>query len=244
MQGDILPQNMCSACMSELIQTYIFQQKCQQTDTFLRSIICSDELKLLKDEHIINTQATSNIVPEFTVNCSNSESNKLIDPQPCEQVFQNNTESQVLIIDKEKSDNVVNELDVAKKTSEKLIKIIKKSRQVTKAKEPPYTIINKKLKSNDERKQHRKEAKHTEARNHACTVCLKMFTSTKLRQHMRTHTKEKPYRCKVCFQGFSMSGNLKRHMMTHTGERPHHCEVCGKGLYKITSIIYINLAMI
>lgn len=76
---------------------------------------------------------------------------------------------------------------------------------------------------------HRKEAKHSEARNHACEVCSKTFTSSKLRQHMRAHTKEKPYQCKVCFQGFSMSGNLKRHMMTHTGERPHVCEVCGKG---------------
>lgn len=81
----------------------------------------------------------------------------------------------------------------------------------------------------DELREHRKQMKHPEVRNHACTVCGKMFTSSKLRQHMRAHTKEKPYRCSVCEQGFSMSGNLKRHMMTHTGERPHVCEFCGKG---------------
>lgn len=78
-------------------------------------------------------------------------------------------------------------------------------------------------------RKHRKTAKHPEVRNHACSICSKMFTSSKLRQHMRAHTKEKPYVCSVCSQAFSMSGNLKRHMMTHTGERPHVCEFCGKG---------------
>lgn len=88
---------------------------------------------------------------------------------------------------------------------------------------------SKEFATRDELREHRKQVKHPEVRNHACTVCGKMFTSSKLRQHMRAHTKEKPYKCSVCEQGFSMSGNLKRHMMTHTGERPHVCEFCGKG---------------
>lgn len=96
---------------------------------------------------------------------------------------------------------------------------------------PPYDckICTETFETKDELRSHRKMSKHTEARNHACSICSKTFTSSKLRQHMRAHTKEKPYQCKICSQGFSMSGNLKRHMMTHTGERPHVCEVCGKG---------------
>lgn len=95
----------------------------------------------------------------------------------------------------------------------------------------------------EELKEHRKTVRHPEVRNHACEICLKMFTSSKLKQHMRAHTKERPYVCKVCSQAFSMSGNLKRHMMTHTGERPHVCEVCGKGLYKIR-VLYGNYILV
>lgn len=65
-----------------------------------------------------------------------------------------------------------------------------------------------------------------------CTVCSKVICSSKLKQHMRSHTKEKPYTCNICSQRFSVGGNLKRHMMTHTGERPHVCDICGKGKLK------------
>lgn len=80
--------------------------------------------------------------------------------------------------------------------------------------------------------EHRKMAKHPEIRKHQCKVCGNMFTSSKLKAHMRAHTKEKPYKCNLCLQAFSMHGNLRRHMMIHTGERPHVCEVCGKGIAK------------
>ncbi|KAF5307683.1 hypothetical protein FQR65_LT06738 [Abscondita terminalis] len=103
---------------------------------------------------------------------------------------------------------------------------------------PPYECksCNITFDSFDLLKAHRKELKHLEIRRHACSVCSKTFTSSKLRQHMRVHTKEKPYKCETCLQGFSMSGNLKRHMMTHTGERPHVCEVCGKGFIQSTTL--------
>lgn len=81
--------------------------------------------------------------------------------------------------------------------------------------------------------QHRKNAKHPKARPRKteCHICHQMFGSNHLNQHMRRHTKDKPYVCNVCGRGFSMSGNLRRHMMIHTGEKPHVCEVCGKGIH-------------
>ncbi|GBP84669.1 Zinc finger protein 135 [Eumeta japonica] len=43
---------------------------------------------------------------------------------------------------------------------------------------------------------------------------------------MRTHTGEKPYRCKQVWQRTSYLGSLKEHMRTHTGEKPYECEQC------------------
>lgn len=67
-------------------------------------------------------------------------------------------------------------------------------------------------------------------------MCAKEFDKYALRNHIRSHTKEKPFMCQICKRGFSLSTNLKRHVITHTGERPYVCNVRQKGFIQLTSL--------
>ncbi|XP_022246062.1 sal-like protein 3 [Limulus polyphemus] len=49
-----------------------------------------------------------------------------------------------------------------------------------------------------------------------CGVCFKTFAcSSALVIHIRSHTKERPFRCNLCNRGFTTKGNMKQHMLTH-----------------------------
>lgn len=43
---------------------------------------------------------------------------------------------------------------------------------------------------------------------------------------MRTHTGEKPYKCKYCERAYAESGDLTKHLRTHVGENTYMCDQC------------------
>jgi len=68
----------------------------------------------------------------------------------------------------------------------------------------------------------------TGSNNQFCHLCNREFT--KLQEHYRTHTGEKPYKCGQCGRRFSLRGSLKRHLSVHTREKHYQCNICYKWL--------------
>ena len=63
-----------------------------------------------------------------------------------------------------------------------------------------------------------------------CGICGKAFKKAfNLKQHVRTHTNEKPLKCAHCEKRFNDRSSMNKHVRTvHTDIRPHRCLVCGK----------------
>lgn len=86
-----------------------------------------------------------------------------------------------------------------------------------------------------------------------CPICGNKYrTSTKLKDHMRCHSEEKPFKCDNCNKGrvwfgdghafifpeimllhlltaFYSKAKLRSHSLSHLTIKPHNCSICGKG---------------
>uniref|UniRef100_A0A3Q3E8P3 C2H2-type domain-containing protein n=1 Tax=Labrus bergylta TaxID=56723 RepID=A0A3Q3E8P3_9LABR len=68
-------------------------------------------------------------------------------------------------------------------------------------------------------------------RPYACPAdgCDRRFSrSDELTRHVRVHTGQKPFQCRICMRSFSRSDHLTTHIRTHTGEKPFSCGECGR----------------
>ncbi|GFN85530.1 Zinc finger protein pegasus [Plakobranchus ocellatus] len=66
-------------------------------------------------------------------------------------------------------------------------------------------------------------------KKYACEFCdhYRTESSSDLEKHMRIHTNDKCYVCRVCGFSTAWKKNLKEHMVKHLGLKPFSCDLCG-----------------
>lgn len=68
-------------------------------------------------------------------------------------------------------------------------------------------------------------------------LCLKGFNSVSLLSaHIRVHTGERPFVCKLCTKTFTTQGGLDLHVRRHSGYKPYRCIECNRGFVESSNL--------
>lgn len=75
--------------------------------------------------------------------------------------------------------------------------------------------------------------------NVKCEFCEATFdTQDTLKQHLRLHSRRKPYKCDDCGAKFSYNSTLEWHKKSHTGEMPFKCDECGAQFLQNSMLVW------
>lgn len=205
---DLMPQNICDGCLSDLYKIYVFKKQCHDNFQALQSL-CNNTKSRKEIENIEGEADTLMIKVEDSESENFKEKEECDDSSTLSSSGNNHSEIELMYNESNKDDTC-----------------------------EPAKPLNRKgfgcgtcrsfFKTRKEVREHKKAKRHAEFSSIICELCGESFIRQKKALHMQIHHEKVTFKCDICQREFNLRNNLLRHKMRHTGEKPFACSQCGK----------------